>query len=270
MRISLSRLFYYLCLFVLAGVVDFGHCQNQLPVSESQALTLAQQSLAALTSGVPVIDVAMTGTATWIAGSDNEIGPAILQVKGTAESRIDLNLNGGSRTEIRNDSGAAPQGESVLPDGTVLSWPLHNCRINASWFFPALSALASTSDPSLIFTYVGPEIRESTSVQHIRVYRYVSGQRPLLTALMQAVSTEDIYLDSASLLPHAFTFNTHPDDDAMTDILIEIDFSNYQNVNGIQVPMRVQKLISGGLALDLVITNAVVNSGISDAPFTIH
>ena len=84
------------------------------------------------------------------------------------------------------------------------------------------------------------------------------------------MSSEDIYLDSTSLLPVAFAFNVHPDDDASTKIAVTINFSRYQVLNGVQIPMHVQRLISGGLALDVVVTSAVVNSGLSDAPFAIQ
>jgi len=181
-----------------------------------------------------------------------------------------LNLSGGTRTEIRNDSTGTPQGESVAPDGTVQPSAQHNCRINASWFFPALSILVAVSDSSVIFTNIGLENRGSGSVQHIRAYRYLPSKSAALTALTQTLSTEDIYLDSASLLPVAFSFNTHPDDDEATNILVEIDFSNFQTMNGVQVPMRVQKLINGGVAVDVTVTSAVLNSGLSDAAFAIQ
>jgi len=51
---------------------------------------------------------------------------------------------------------------------------------------------------------------------------------------------------------------------------VEIDFSNYQAVNGIQVPFHVQKLISNGLVLDLVMSSAVLNSGLSDSLFAVQ
>ena len=67
-----------------------------------------------------------------------------------------------------------------------------------------------------------------------------------MISFTQAVSTEDMYLDGTSLLPVAFISNVHPDNDASTNIALEIDFSNYQVVNGVQIPMHVQRLISGG------------------------
>jgi hypothetical protein len=147
---------------------------------------------------------------------------------------------------------------------------MHNCWINASWFYPALSYLNATSDPTLIFSFVGQESRGGATVQHLRIYRYLAAQRPAFVALTRRVSAADFYLDSASLLPVALVFNTHPAEDAGTDISIEIDYSNYQAINGVQIPLHVQKLVSGGLALDIVATNATVNSGLSDSLFAIQ
>jgi hypothetical protein len=250
-------------------LVSVASSQNP-PQSDPQAVAFASQAMTALTNGVAVTDVTLSGNATWIAGSDDETGSATLLEKGTGESRIDLNLSGGTRTEIRNDSTGFPQGETIASGGTVQPWPQHNCWINASWFFPALSILAATSDPSVILSYVGLESRGTGSVQHIRAYHYLPSKRQAATAITASLSAEDIYLDSSSLLPVAFSFNTHPDDDEATNILVEIDFFNYQPVNGVQVPMRVQKLISGGLALDITITGVVVNSGLSDDAFAIQ
>jgi hypothetical protein len=250
-------------------LVSVASAQNP-PQSDPRAVALATQAMTALTNGIAVSDVTLNGNATWIAGSDNESGTATLLAKGAGESRLGISLSTGTRTEIRNDTGAYHQGESVTPDGTVRPWAEHNCQINATWFFPALSALASTSDSSLIFTYVGMEKRGNGRVWHIRVYRYSSGQRAHVISFNKTVSVENIYLDSTSLLPVAFTFNVHPDNDASTNIALEIDFSNYHTVNGVQIPMRVRRLISNGLALDIVVTSATLNSGLSDAPFAIQ
>src|SRR6266446_5714859 len=81
---SISRLF---CCFVFLFITSIlGLCQNP-PPSDPQALGLAQQSIAALTNGIAVSDMTLTGNATWIAGSDVETGPTTLKVKGAGESR---------------------------------------------------------------------------------------------------------------------------------------------------------------------------------------
>jgi hypothetical protein len=239
------------------------------PSSDPFAAALAQKSIAALTGGAPVSDVTLTGSATRIAGSDKKSGTVTLSVKGTEESRIDLALTSGTGTEIRSDTAGYPQGASVLNGATQQPWPTHNCWINASWFFPELSVLAETADPNQIFLYVGLERRNGISVHHLETYRYAPGKRQATTAFNQAMSTMEIYLDSVSLLPVAFAFNHHPDDDSGTNIAIEIDFSNYQRIQGILVPLRVKQLIWNGLALDVTITSANLNAGLSDSLFAI-
>jgi hypothetical protein len=133
-------------------------------------------------------------------------------------------LSGGLRSDVRNDTAGFPQGASVIGSGSQQAWALHNCWINASWFFPAFSFLATPADPQLVFAYVGQESRNGVSVQHIQIYRYLNGQKAAVISLTQQLSTIDVYLDSGSFLPVAFVFNTHPDSDAATKNTAEIDF----------------------------------------------
>ena len=244
--------------------------QNQAPVSDPKALALSSQSLALLTGGVAVTDVTLTANVTWIAGSDIETGTATLTAKGTTESRVDLVLSGGNSSEIRNGTvGPFPIGKWIGPDGVSHTSAIHNCWTDASWFFPALLSLFA-SDASVVLNYVGAETRGGVSVQRLRSYRYPTNIDPTIAASFQTVSTVDFYLDSSSLLPVSVTFNAHPDDDPGTNISIEIDFSEYKAINGVQVPLRVQKYLQGGLVLDLTITGATLNSGIPNANFNIQ
>jgi hypothetical protein len=224
----------------------------------------------ALTQGNPVADVSLTGNVTWTAGSDPQTGTATLSAKGTAESRLDLTLASGNRTEVRNSSSGTPLGNWFGADGAVNEMAQHNCWSDGVWFFPSLSSLALSSSTGLIFVNVGQETRNGISVQHISVYQYPSGQNSNGAALIQSLSTEDFYLDSTSLLPVAVTFNTHPDNDATTNLGVEVDFSNYQSVNGFQVPYRIQKYFQGDPLLDFTVTSATINSGLSDNIFTIQ
>jgi len=223
-----------------------------------------------MTGGLPLADATLTGNAVWIAGSDKEVGTVTLLSKGTGESRMDLTLSDGPRTEIRNDSGAYPQGASAGVDGKLEPAAMHNCWNNASWFFPSLSFLSATSDPTLVFAYVGQENRYGITVEHIQVYRYLTAKRESMIDLTRVLSMADFYLDAASLLPVAIVFNGHPDDDALTNIAMEVDFYNYQAIDGIQVPMHIQKLISNGLALDVAFTGAAFNTGLSDSFFAVQ
>ncbi|MGA2981878.1 MAG: hypothetical protein ABSD76_19965 [Terriglobales bacterium] len=251
-------------LLVLVGSATL-FSQNP-PVSDPQALSLVSQSMTALTGGTSMSDVTLRGAAKWIVASSSETANATLRAKGTKESRFDMTLGVGPRSEIRNDNSSTSLGEVLASDGTVHPWSIGNCLTNASWFFPQLSVLGATGDPTLIFVYVGLESRNGVSVQHIQSYRYTS----MSAATTRLLSTMDIYLDATSFLPTAFAFNTTPIRGAAQNIGVEADFSNYKSVNGIQVPFRIQRYVAGNLGFDLSVMSVQFNSGLSDSLFAIQ
>jgi hypothetical protein len=245
-------------------VVSHGLASTKNPASNSQALTLAAQSISALTGGTVIRDVTLTGTVTWIAGSDSETGTGTLMALGPGESRMDLLLSSGTRTEIRDASTGTPLGKWFAPRGASGKFPFHNCETDAVWFFPALSSLAGGSN--VVLDYIGEEDRSGEKVQHIRSYVYQPFQSSVVAALH--LSTMDFYLDSNTFLPSAITFNVHPDNNAVSSIPIEVDFANYETVNDVLVPMHIQKYMQGTLMIDLMVSGAVFNSGISSSNFT--
>lgn len=243
---------------------------QQTPTAVTQdpaAIALATESIAALTGTIRITDVTLTGTAVRTSGSDIQTGNVTLKALGTSDSRIDLVLPDGTRTEIRTSPSGSPEGIWLASGGSVNSMAVHNCLTDAAWFFPALTTLSRTSNPNLSLIYIGQESRNGISVQHVQ-FRSISGVGvPGPATLLAALTSTEVYLDSSSLLPVAFTFNTHPDDNELTNIPVEIDFSNYEPVNGVQIPFHIQKFLNGSLFLDLTIQNANLNSGLTDSAF---
>ena len=126
-----------------------------------------------------------------------------------------------------------------------------------------------SADPGLGLAYVGLEQKNGLSVQHLRLFRVLGGQSANITATIQSLSAEDIYLDASSYLPLFLHFNAHPDNDFGRSIPAEIVFSAYQKASGILVPGRIQKYFNGSLLLDLSISSATVNSGLSASNFAV-
>lgn len=254
-------------LLLLLASATFLVSQNTPPQSDPQAVALAQQAIAVLTNGVAISDVTLTGNVTWTAGSDAQMGTGALLAKGVSKSRIDLSFTGSNRRDIRNSSGS-PQGVWIGPDGVSNAYAPQNCWTDTAWYFPALSSL-TLADPSIVLSYVGSETRAGTSVHHLRSYRYVAAKSTATTILIQQQSTVDYYFDTNSLLPISITFNAYSDDDIRVSFPVEIDFSNYQTINGAQIPMHIQKSLNGGLVLDIIVTGVTLNSGLSDQLFAI-
>jgi hypothetical protein len=120
-------------------------------------------------------------------------------------------------------------------------------------------------DPRFLFSYIGEETWNELSTKHLRVYQVHTGSEK-----KQQLSTMDLYLDPASLLPLGIAFKTHPDKDMNTDIPTEIHFVDYTLVDGVEVPMHIQRLENGGLLMDVKVTAASINTVLSDDNFDAH
>ena len=108
-----------------------------LPPRDAQAVLVLQRSLAALAGTSTINDVTLNGTATRIAGSDNESGTATLKATAIGQSRIDLSLSSGQSSEVRNTSTEPFTGSWSGPDGTWHPVAAHNLFAISDWFFPS-------------------------------------------------------------------------------------------------------------------------------------
>ena len=252
---------------VFLGLTVSAVAQNvQPPASDPMAVSLVQQSLAALTGGAPIIDVTLNANVISIYGSDNETGTGTFAAKGTTESRVDLTLSGGTRSDVRNQANGIPAGAWAQNGAPSTPYAQHNCWNDAAWFFPALSSLTQTANPSYIFKYIGQAQHGGINVQHIRVFQVVQNDT---TGVFQRLSTVDLYLDATTNLPDAIFTYTHPDNNIGSNITIEVRFANYQSVNGVLVPFRFQQMFNGGVVLDAKVTSVVFNTGLVDSLFTL-
>lgn len=259
------RFLWITLVLAVATTPFFG--QTAIPPSDPQAAQFAAKALLAITSNQTIRDVTLTGQATWNAG-EQQNGTVTLMASGSAESRFDVALSGGARTEIRDASAGFPQGKWLNPDGTSGPFAGHNTMTDAVWFFPALGALAGGQN--IVLTYVGLETRNGESVQHLRSYVFQSFSDSTVATFLQQLSAMDFYLDSASFLPVCLTFNAHPDNNASVNLTVEVDFANYHTIDGIMVPMHIQRYQQGALMLDISVSGAMFNTGVPLTDFSIN
>jgi hypothetical protein len=168
----------------------------------------------------------------------------------------------GTWTEIRDASTGVALGEWIAPSGASGLFAFQNCATDAVWFFPVLGSLAA--GPNVVLNYIGQETRNGEAVQHIQSYIYQSNP------ITQQWSTMDFYLDATTVLPAAITFDSHPDNNASTNLLIEVDFSNYQSLSSVFVPTHIQRSLQGNLLVDIRISGASFNTGLPLSDFAIN
>jgi len=253
--------------FLVFVIVAFSFLIPSAAQTVSNPAQYLRQALAALNANTPTSDVTLSGSAHYIAGSDDETGTATLKAIAGA-SRIDLNLSSGPRTEIQGSSGGCPAGTWSGPDGVAHAMAFHNLLTDPAWFFPAFPITHGLSS-GYVATYVGLETRDGQAVEHLTISQTSAVQTPSGAPTMAHLSQMDFFLDSTTFLPAAVTFNIHPDNDAGLDIPIEVRFSNYRAVNGVQVPFHVQKFLNNGLVLDLQFQTVIFNSGLTASSFSL-
>ena len=257
LRLALVSSLLFLSLFTIAQTAP------TQTTSDALALTLAQKSVVALTGGSAISDITLNANVISIRGSDNDPGTATFQAKGTGESRADLNLSSAMRSDVRSVTNGVPSGAWKSNTAASSPYAQHNCLTDSAWFFPALSALTQTANPSFVFKYVAQEQHNGVSTQHIQVFQTGSPQ-------IQSLSTMEFYLDSTSSLPLAVASDARADNDVNTRIPNEIRFAQYQSVGGIQVPFHFQRVFNNSLNLDVSVTSVSINTGLSDAVFTLQ
>jgi hypothetical protein len=245
---------------------------TQAAPRDPQAILVLQKSLSVLVPGAPVNDITLTATAHSIAGSLDESGEATLEGLASGSSRVDLNLSSGQTSEVRSvSSDGVPTGSWSGPSGTAHTIPQHNLMTDATWFYPAFYISRTLRDTSYAVSAADTETRDGQAVEHIRVYRpALTGTVAQVAAMIQNLSQMDLYLDATTLLPVAVEFDVHADMNALVDIPIEVRFSNWQASGGAMVPFRVQKFLNSGLALDLQITSAALNTGLQASSFSVE
>jgi hypothetical protein len=258
-------------------LLSFGLCvllvipltAQQTASSSTQASQLLQQSLAALQGNTPLTDVTLSGTARRVAGSDDESGTAVLKGLASGAARTDLSLSSGQRSEVQNLIAAAPVGTWSGPDRISHSIAYHNLMTEPAWFFPAFAISRRVSTKGYVATYVGHETHNGQVVEHLSVSQtspYPTSSKGLS---FEHLSQVDFFLDSATLLPSAIAFNIHPDNNALLDLPVEVSFSDYRAVNGVQVPHHVQKFLNNSLLLDFQADSVTLNSGLSASNFNL-
>jgi hypothetical protein len=258
----------FLSLLLPAGVL----AQEPAAGRDSQAVALLARSLRTLTNGEPVRDVTLTGSARRIAGSDDETGQITAKAVATGETRVDYEYASGRRSESRMSSPTGMVESWSGPDGAKHGVVPHNVAPVSTWFFPAAELQAWEQAPGITAQYVGREKRGGRDVEHITIGKPVAAlhhPKVMLTLLQKAARVE-LYLDAGTGLPFAIVYNTHSDKNLAQDIPVEIRFPDYRLVDGVQVPYQIHKYLNRARVLDVQVTTAVLNSGLSPSSFDLQ
>lgn len=250
---------YFCLLSFLAAGVAVAHTQTPL---EQHSRELALQVYGRLTAS-PVSDISLVGSATRTFGADEHSGTAVLKAREHRHAAVQLQLGEFSRREVLRPWGVGAQGAWAGTDGVARSIAPHNRFKPAAWFSPVSVLQDALTDQATTISYEG----RITDLECLQVSRRFDEGDEDTSQLKQRLSAFVLCVDPQTLLPALLRFNIHPDDNASLDIPIEVRYTDYRQVGGVQIPHRIQQFLNNGLILDLQITQAAVNTGIGEAEF---
>ena len=210
-----------------------------------------QSAIASLNSG-NVGALQLSGTIEAPSGENSDTGTFSGQCSISGTSQLQMQLSSGTRTENRLTTAGAASGNWVDEQGRTHAMALQNVQTPAAWFCPqiTLSSILESSG-SMTILFVGSETKNGIAALHYLVAPPSLSSTSGASSSLSAIAQTDIYLNATTLQPVAFDFNAHPDNNALVNIPVEIQFSNYVNLGGVLVPGTVSKYMNGSLVLTL-------------------
>ena len=135
-----------------------------------------------------------------------------------------------------------------------------NCWKPTNSFFPALSLQPSLIPSNLGLVDLGtrPVGFSSNSYRHLQGKLVFAGQNAQLASLVAQQGIVDLGLDPATMLPAVLAYSVIPDVGSPTPIAIEFHYSNYQLVNGVEIPFSDQRYVNGSLQLQINVSAAQI------------
>jgi hypothetical protein len=228
---------------------------------QGQGSNFLSQMAASFSGGQVVQQIQIIGTASWNAGSLQDTGTVTLTASADGSSLMQLSLAvTGPRTETQTGAGSSANCQWAGADGIGHQISLANCWKPEMPFFPELSL-----QPSLLPSYVGIADLGLGSVgsgsgtyRHLQTQLALTGLPAALAATVTQQSTTDLGLDPVTLLPAILSYSVLPDSGPQTPISIEIRYSNYQTVNGVQIPFTIQRYVNGSLQLAISVSSVQI------------
>jgi hypothetical protein len=237
---------------------------SQTVQKDPQAVSVLTQALNAAGGPAalsPIQDFKGTGTITYYWGGEEVNASVTVKGRGTGQFRLDANLPDGVRSwAVNNGTGFLKN-----TDGTVKVAGYDNSVNFGSLTFPYAYMVTLLQDSSMSISYVGLETaKNGNKVQHIQIHKVFT---PDPGGMFGKLTTRDFFIDPATFQVVSTLDMVHPKNASNVNIPHEMQFSNYQRVNGVFVPFTVTEFTAGQRTFTLQLSEISFNDGLQDVDF---
>lgn len=252
-------------------IVAFGLLFLAIPIQAQQisppaprdatAISLMQKAASAMATAIPN-DSSATGSLTIVEGTSTQNGTFQFLTRGTAETAEQITLPSEQRVVIFSSGNA----KEVRGSNTNTP-PLEESITDQYEDFPLPFLLSVLNNTDSAYQYIGQETLNGESVQHVKTWDTFASNSHLQQ--LAPFSTRDIWFDSTSGLPVKIAYVRQAGEGNVPKFPVELLFSTYTTVNGVQFPFQIHKSYNGTPWETISIQSVSFNTGLTDANFPV-
>jgi len=230
-------------------------------VSTAYGQTTAVQQMRTAFASSQVTKVILSGDANWYAGSLTDSGTVTLTAASDGSAQMRLNLGKtGARTESRMATGPGMKCQWSGSDGKIHQKDYFVCLKPVVWFLPSLSLQSTSMPTSITVVDLGINSTLDGSFRHLQAqFASAAFAGDAIAVARLPASTMNIDLDPGTSLPVALRYSVRPDSGADIRIPIVVKFSDYRNINGVEVPYRIERYVNGTLQLQITLQSSQID-----------
>jgi hypothetical protein len=238
---------------------------GQTPQRDPQAISVIAQALNAA-GGVAALSAMQnytaTGTVIYYWGGDEVKGNVTVKSRGLGQFRLDATLPEGVRSwSVNNGEGMTKQ-----TNGDMIPIEYHNGMNFGNFTDPLLSLAADSQDPTVSIAYVGLETLDGAQVHHIHTQKVLANDQ---TGMFGRLTRKDFFINAATFQLISTLDMVHPKNESDVDKSHEVDFSDYQTVDGVLVPFTISEIVIGQHTFTIQLQQVTFNGSVNDSDFNL-
>lgn len=237
--------------------------QDPQAVSALTAALAAMQGSSLLTSGKSQVAVLITGTYTSFTGTNTSPQPLRIKILGLDQIRWEMDEPEGTYVTVIEPNGSwrfGPTGSRMLPIRDAVGRQLE--------IFPILAVADWMATPTEYSCQMaGTDSISGRPAQHLTISHLPTWTNDANEqAEIESLTKIDFYLDAQNNTPLRLHYNEHPRD-WRVNVPVDLDFSNYQQVGGVSMPMTIDRFVIGVKVGEFQFTSVTFNASISPSDF---
>lgn len=221
--------------------------------------TLLALSISQMASVIP-LDCSASGTAEISAGGRSETGSIAILTSGLSQSVESI------QTDYTNSKVTFSNG--VAQDSTMTPVSLEGAQSRQTAIFPLPLLAELLNDSEVQIQNFGTESVGGKMLVHLQALKSFASTQALSN--LSAFSRKDIWIDPTTYLPNKISFVRREGEGANPGIQIDLFFSDYRSVQGVQFPFLVLKSFNGTPWGTFTFQSVAFNTGLPSSDFVVR